>query len=75
MANMMFPDTSNDQQLAALRRTAERYRAANNSPIEHERERETRKPLPPMREGFNADGAYEPEHFVSARKKRSLASR
>ena len=70
---MMFPDTNNDQQLAALRRTAERYRAANNSPVE--RERETQKPLPPMREEFNADGAYEPEHFASAREERSLASR
>jgi hypothetical protein len=73
MANMMFPDISNDQQLAALRRTAERYRAAGNSPVE--RECETRKPLPPMSEGFNAGGAYEPEHLASARKKRSLASR
>jgi hypothetical protein len=73
MANMMFPDTSNDQQLAALRRTAERYRVANNSPVEHERE--TWKPLPPKREGFNADGAYEPEHFASPREERSIASR
>ncbi len=70
---MMFPDTSNDQQLAALRRTAERYRAASNSPVEHERE--TCKPLPPMREGFNAAGAYDPKHFAAAREKRSLASR
>ena len=72
---MMFPDTSNDQQLAALRRTAERYRAADNAPVEHEHERETLKPLPPMQEGFNADSAHEPEHFASAREKRRLASR
>ena len=72
---MMFPDISNDQQLAALRRTAERYRAANNAPAERECERETWKPLPPMREGFNANGASEPEHFASAREERSLARR
>ena len=70
---MMFPDTSNDQQLAALRRTAERYRVADNSPVEHEPE--TLEPLPPMREEFNADGAHEPEHLASAREKRNLASR
>jgi hypothetical protein len=70
---MMFPDTSNDQQLAALRRTAERYRAANNAPAE--RERAPWKPLPPMREEFNAGGAYEAEHFASAREERILASR
>jgi len=72
---MMFPDTSNDQHLAALRRTAERYRAANNSPVEHELKRETCKPLPPKREGFNADGAYEPEQVAGAREERILASR
>jgi len=70
---MMFPDTSNDQQLAALRRTAERYRAANNASVEHERA--PWKPLPPMREEFNSCGAYEPEHFASAREERSLARR
>ena len=70
---MMFPDTSNDRQLAALRRTAERYRAANNASVEHERA--PWKPLPPMREGFNAGGASEPEHFALAREERSRASR
>ena len=70
---MMFPDTSNDQHLAALRRTAERHRAAKNAPVECEHE--TSKPLPPMREEFNAGGAYEAEHFASAREERILASR
>jgi hypothetical protein len=73
MANMMYPDTSNDQHLAALRRTAERHRAAKNAPVECEHE--TSKPLPPMREGFNADGASEPEQFASAREERIFASR
>jgi hypothetical protein len=73
MVNMMFPDISNDQQLAALRRTAERYRAADNAPVE--RECETRKPLPPMSEGFNSGGADKPNYFASARKERSHASR
>jgi len=70
---MMFPDISNDQQLAALRRTAERYRAADNSPVE--RERETCKPLPPMSEGFNSVVANDPNYFAAAREERSLASR
>ena len=73
MANMMFPDTSNDQQLAALRRTAERYRAAGSSRVAYEHT--TLKPLPPMREGFNSGGAYEPQYFVSASEQRTLASR
>jgi len=44
---MMFPDTSNDQQLAALRHTAERFRAAGNSQVANEQE--TRKSFAPMR--------------------------
>jgi hypothetical protein len=49
---MMFPDTSNDQQLAALRHTAERFRAAGSSQVANEHE--TRKLIAPMREGINA---------------------
>jgi hypothetical protein len=52
MASMMFPDTSNDQQLAAIRHTAERSLAVVNSRVA--REHETRQPIAPMREGFNA---------------------
>jgi len=70
---MMFPDISNDQQLAALRRTAERYRAAGNSRVAYEHT--TLTPLPPMREGFNSGVAFEPKYFASAREERSLASR
>jgi hypothetical protein len=73
MANMMFPDTSNHQQLAALRRTTERYRAAGNSQAEYEHS--TLKPFAPMKEGFNLGGAYEPKHFVSACEELSLANR
>ncbi len=70
---MMFPDTSNDQQLAALRRSAERYRAAGNSPVE--REHDSLKPLPQIWEGFNSGSAYSPESYASAPDLRSLSSR
>ena len=69
---MMFPDTSNDQQLAALRRTAERFRAAGNSPDESERA--TWKPYSSMREGFNSGSACQPNHLASAREERSPSS-
>jgi hypothetical protein len=70
---MMFPDTSNDQQLAALRRAAERYRAANCSQVAYQHT--TLKPLPSMREELSSRGAYEPQHFISALEELSLSSR
>jgi uncharacterized protein (DUF39 family) len=70
---MMFPDTSNDQQLAALRRTAERYRAAGNTRSEYVRT--TWKPLPPKREEMNSAGAYGLVRYDSVTKDLSLSSR
>jgi hypothetical protein len=53
---MMFPDTSNTQQSAALRQAAERSRAAEHShaasSIQYEYAYSTWTPLPPRREGF-----------------------
>ena len=68
---MMFPDTNNNQQLAALRRTTERYRAAGNSQVVYQHT--MLKPFATMREGFNLGGAYQPKHFASAREELSLA--
>jgi hypothetical protein len=70
---MMFPDTSNSQQNAALRRAAERFRAAGNSHVVHEHD--TRKPFAPMREEFNASRASGRERYASAPEERSFASR
>ncbi|MFZ1084316.1 MAG: hypothetical protein WAN35_05055 [Terracidiphilus sp.] len=47
---MMFPDTSNAQQSAALRQAAERSQAASNTQYEYAYS--TWTPVPPRREGF-----------------------
>ena len=47
---MMFPDTSNAQQSAALRQAAERSQAASNT--EYEYGYATWSPTPPRREGL-----------------------
>ena len=49
---MMFPDTSNAQQSAALRQAAERSQAASNT--EYEYGYSTWSPMPPRREGLTA---------------------
>jgi hypothetical protein len=49
---MMFPDTSNAQQSAALRQAAERSQAASNT--EYEYAYATWNPTPPRREGLTA---------------------
>jgi hypothetical protein len=61
---MMFPDTSNDQQRAALRFAAERSRAAGNSRDEFERS--PLKPLPPAREESRAGRARELARYAVA---------
>jgi hypothetical protein len=48
---MMFPDTSNAQQNAALRQAAERSQAASNPQYEYAYS--TWTPLPPKREGIS----------------------
>jgi hypothetical protein len=70
---MMFPDTSNDQQLAALRRTAERFRTAGNTRAEFARA--TLKPFAPTRESFNSGDAFATELYALATEELSLASR
>jgi hypothetical protein len=47
---MMFPDTSNAQQSAALRKAAERSQVASNPQYEYAYS--TWSPLPPRREGI-----------------------
>ena len=49
---MMFPDTSNAQQSAALRQAAERSQAASNT--EYEYGYATWSPMPPRHEGLTA---------------------
>ncbi len=71
---MMFPDTSNDQQIAALRRAAERARAACNTHAEYARA--TWMPLPPRREELSTPAPHTDQvRYASAPKELSLASR
>jgi hypothetical protein len=49
---MMFPDTSNAQQSAALRQAAERSQAASNPQYEYAYS--TWTPLPPRRQGLSS---------------------
>ena len=68
---MMFPDTSNAQQSAALRQAAERSQAASNT--EYEYGYATWSPTPPRREGLTS---IPPQaHYVSARETLRQASR
>ena len=73
MANMMFPDTSNDQQLAALRHTAERSRAAGNSQLAYQHT--TLQPFAPMKERFCSASTFESERYTSALEERLFACR
>jgi len=68
---MMFPDTNNDQQLAAIRRAAERFRAAGNSNPEHT----TLKPFAATQERFNSGDTNEPMLCVADQEELCLASR
>ena len=51
----MFPDTSDDKQLAALRLAAERSRS--NTSSQSELERSLLKALPPLREALGTEGS------------------
>ena len=68
---MMFPDTSNAQQCAALRQAAERSPAASNT--EYEYGYATWSPTPPRPEGLT--GIPPQARYVSAREELSLSSR
>jgi hypothetical protein len=70
---MMFPDTRNNQQLSALRRTAERARTSCNTRAEYARA--TWKPVPPRREELHSGAAYGQVRYALAPKELSLASR
>jgi hypothetical protein len=63
MANMMFPDTSNYQQNAALCRAAARFRATGNSQVDYEHA--PLKPFAAIREKFNSGDIYGPTRFVA----------
>jgi hypothetical protein len=60
---MMFPDTTNDQQSAALRQAAERSSAASNSQYEYAYS--TWNPMPPKREKFTPSSHPIPIHSNS----------
>ncbi|MGA3372652.1 MAG: hypothetical protein ABSC48_12930 [Terracidiphilus sp.] len=60
---MMFPDTGNEKQKAALRQAAERSQAAIP---QNDRERMMRDALASMREGFNSGTAQELARYASA---------
>jgi hypothetical protein len=68
---MMFPDTSNAQQSAALRQAAERSQAASNTAYEYGYA--TWSPMPPRREGLNAIPPH--ARSLSASETLRLASR
>jgi hypothetical protein len=68
---MMFPDTSNAQQSAALRQAAERSPAASNT--EYEYGYATWSPMPPRREGLT--GIPPQAHSVSTQETLRQASR
>jgi hypothetical protein len=67
---MMFPDTSNAQQSAALRQAAERSQAASNTAYEYGYA--TWSPTPPRRVGLTS---IPPQaHYVSAHVELSRSS-
>ena len=68
---MMFPDTSNAQQSAALRQAAERSQAASNTAYEYGYA--TWSPTPPRREGLT--GIPPHARSLSAHEELSLSSR
>jgi hypothetical protein len=70
-AAMMFPDTSNAQQSAALRQAAERSQAASNT--EYEYAYATWNPTPPRRAAFT--GLPPQARSLSAREDLSRSSR
>ena len=63
VAEMMFPDTSNEQQRTALDHAAERARSINP---QDEYERSLRNSLAPTREEFSIVGAHALARFASA---------
>ena len=68
---MMFPDTSNAQQSAALHQAAERSLAASNTAYEYGYA--TWSPMPPRREELT--GIRTPSRYVSAQETLRQASR
>ena len=68
---MMFPDTSNAQQSAALHQAAERSLAASNT--EYEYGYATWSPTPPRPEGHT--GIHPPSRYASADETLRLSSR
>jgi hypothetical protein len=68
---MMFPDTSNAQQSAALHQAAERSLAASNTAYEYGYA--TWSPTPPRPEGLT--GIHPPASSLSAHEELSLSSR
>jgi hypothetical protein len=76
MAAMMFPDTSNDRQRAALRYAAERAGAAVSlsvKPVEGD-ERLRRNAVPAMREAFSVNGAHALARYVAVHEGRGCAA-
>jgi hypothetical protein len=69
---MMFPDTSNEQQYAALRQAAERARRLANP--QHEYEQAACRPVPSMWEGFRSAGMLALSRFESTPEEHSIVS-
>jgi hypothetical protein len=70
---MMFPDTSNAQQSAALRQAAERSQAASNTAYEYGYS--TWDPMPPRREGLTSGSLHPPARYASAHEELHPSSR
>ena len=73
MADMMFPDTSNEQQRAALCHAAERARAISNP--EDECERAMHMALVSMRDGIDLGSYHQLSRFASAPEGLDFANR
>jgi hypothetical protein len=70
---MMFPDTSNAQQSAALRQAAERSRAVSSPQSDYSPT--TWKPMPAMRNGFSVGAVFGQARYAPAHDALRYASR
>jgi len=61
---MMFPDTSNAQQSAALRQAAERSRSVSSPQSDYTPT--AWKPVPAMRKGLVSSDSYAPQRYAPA---------
>jgi hypothetical protein len=69
---MMFPDTTDDKQCAALRHAAERARRLANPQLEYGQA--MWKPMPPMRAGFDAGNPQQLSRYESGSEEHPIVS-